>query len=111
VYRQIGVEVKRRGAHAWDERAGTSKATKLRCWRKGAAGARLASCERECRRGRVRKVCGSVRAPLAKRSLVQRMQLPLEGVDRRRVQEAEGHRALLAATAWCMRWAWYRRFR
>jgi phytoene synthase len=30
VYRQIGVVVKRRGARAWDERAGTSKATKLR---------------------------------------------------------------------------------
>lgn len=30
VYRQIGIEVKRRGAHAWDTRAGTSRATKLR---------------------------------------------------------------------------------
>jgi phytoene synthase len=30
VYRQIGVEVKARGARAWDERVGTSKATKLR---------------------------------------------------------------------------------
>jgi phytoene synthase len=30
VYRQIGVVVKQRGAHAWDERAGTSKAAKLR---------------------------------------------------------------------------------
>lgn len=30
VYRQIGVEVKRRGARAWDERVGTSKAAKLR---------------------------------------------------------------------------------
>ncbi|ALK95841.1 phytoene synthase [Massilia sp. WF1] len=30
VYRQIGIVVKRRGARAWDERAGTSKATKLR---------------------------------------------------------------------------------
>ncbi len=30
VYRQIGVEVKRRGPRAWDERVGTSKATKLR---------------------------------------------------------------------------------
>lgn len=30
VYRQIGIEVKRRGARAWDERVGTSKATKLR---------------------------------------------------------------------------------
>jgi phytoene synthase len=30
VYRQIGVEVKRRGARAWDARAGTSRATKLR---------------------------------------------------------------------------------
>jgi len=29
VYRQIGIEVKRRGAHAWDERVGTSKAAKL----------------------------------------------------------------------------------
>lgn len=29
VYRQIGIVVKRRGAHAWDERAGTSKLTKL----------------------------------------------------------------------------------
>jgi phytoene synthase len=30
VYREIGVVVRRRGMHAWDERAGTSKATKLR---------------------------------------------------------------------------------
>jgi len=30
VYRQIGVVVRRRGARAWDTRAGTSKATKLR---------------------------------------------------------------------------------
>ena len=30
VYRQIGIEVKRRGVRAWDERAGTSKAAKLR---------------------------------------------------------------------------------
>lgn len=30
VYRQIGIVVKRRGARAWDERAGTGKATKLR---------------------------------------------------------------------------------
>lgn len=30
VYREIGIVVKRRGVHAWDERAGTSKATKLR---------------------------------------------------------------------------------
>jgi len=35
VYRQIGVVVKRRGAHAWDERAGTSKATKLLLLAKG----------------------------------------------------------------------------
>jgi phytoene synthase len=30
VYRQIGIEVRRRGARAWDARAGTSRATKLR---------------------------------------------------------------------------------
>ncbi|WP_413672594.1 15-cis-phytoene synthase CrtB [Massilia cellulosiltytica] len=30
VYRAIGIEVKRRGARAWDTRAGTSRATKLR---------------------------------------------------------------------------------
>jgi phytoene synthase len=30
VYRQIGIEVKRRGPRAWDTRAGTSRATKLR---------------------------------------------------------------------------------
>jgi phytoene synthase len=44
VYRQIGVVVKRRGAHAWDERAGTSKATKLRLLAEGglqAIGSRL----------------------------------------------------------------------
>jgi phytoene synthase len=35
VYRQIGVVVKRRGAHAWDERAGTSKVTKLRLLAEG----------------------------------------------------------------------------
>ncbi|OON64040.1 phytoene synthase [Massilia sp. KIM] len=36
VYRQIGIEVKRRGARAWDERCGTSKATKL--WLLGKGG-------------------------------------------------------------------------
>lgn len=44
VYRQIGIEVKRRGPHAWDERAGTGKATKLWLLAKGAGsalGARL----------------------------------------------------------------------
>ena len=30
VYRQIGIEVKARGPRAWDERVGTSKATKLK---------------------------------------------------------------------------------
>ena len=35
VYRQIGVVVKRRGAQAWDARAGTSKATKLRLLAEG----------------------------------------------------------------------------
>ena len=37
VYRQIGIEVKRRGAHAWDERVGTSKAAKLRLLALGGA--------------------------------------------------------------------------
>jgi phytoene synthase len=37
VYRQIGIEVKRRGAHAWDGRAGTTKAMKLWLLAKGAA--------------------------------------------------------------------------
>ncbi len=35
VYRQIGIVVKRRGAHAWDGRAGTSKAMKLWLLAKG----------------------------------------------------------------------------
>ena len=35
VYRQIGIEVKRRGANAWDERVGTSKAEKLWLLAKG----------------------------------------------------------------------------
>jgi phytoene synthase len=35
VYRQIGIEVKRRGPRAWDERAGTSRAAKLRLLAKG----------------------------------------------------------------------------
>ena len=39
VYRQIGIEVKRRGVQAWDERAGTGKATKLWLLAKGAASA------------------------------------------------------------------------
>ena len=39
VYRQIGVEVKRRGAHAWDGRAGTTKAMKLWLLAKGAGSA------------------------------------------------------------------------
>lgn len=37
VYRQIGIEVRRRGAHAWDERVGTSKAAKLWMLAKGGA--------------------------------------------------------------------------
>ncbi|WP_306395946.1 15-cis-phytoene synthase CrtB [Telluria beijingensis] len=37
VYRQIGIEVKRRGARAWDERVGTSKAAKLRLLALGGA--------------------------------------------------------------------------
>lgn len=39
VYRQIGIEVKRRGSHAWDERAGTTRATKLWLLAKGAGSA------------------------------------------------------------------------
>ncbi|MDR7050106.1 phytoene synthase [Duganella sp. 3397] len=39
VYRQIGVEVKARGAHAWDERVGTSKAAKLWLLAKGGVSA------------------------------------------------------------------------
>lgn len=39
VYRQIGIEVKRRGARAWDRRAGTGKATKLWLLATGAASA------------------------------------------------------------------------
>ena len=35
VYRQIGIVVKRRGARAWIDRAGTSKATKLRLLAEG----------------------------------------------------------------------------
>jgi phytoene synthase len=41
VYRQIGIEVKARGPHAWDERVGTSKATKLKLLAKGGAEALL----------------------------------------------------------------------
>ena len=37
VYRQIGIEVKRRGPRAWDERVGTSKAMKLWLLAKGGA--------------------------------------------------------------------------
>ena len=37
VYRQIGIVVKRRGAHAWDQRAGTGKAMKLWLLARGAA--------------------------------------------------------------------------
>ncbi|MET0322274.1 MAG: 15-cis-phytoene synthase CrtB [Duganella sp.] len=39
VYRQIGIEVKRRGSHAWDERVGTSKAAKLWLLAKGGVSA------------------------------------------------------------------------
>jgi len=39
VYREIGIVVKRRGARAWDQRAGTSKAAKLWLLAKGGAGA------------------------------------------------------------------------
>ena len=35
VYRQIGIDVRARGAHAWDQRVSTSKATKLRLLAKG----------------------------------------------------------------------------
>jgi phytoene synthase len=36
VYRQIGIDVRARGVHAWDARVSTSKATKLRLLAKGA---------------------------------------------------------------------------
>jgi len=39
VYRQIGIEVKKRGPRAWDERAGTSSAAKLWLLAKGGVGA------------------------------------------------------------------------
>jgi phytoene synthase len=39
VYRQIGINVKARGAHAWDERVGTSRATKLWLLAKGGVSA------------------------------------------------------------------------
>lgn len=39
VYREIGIEVKRRGPHAWDARTGTGKATKLWLLMKGAVSA------------------------------------------------------------------------
>lgn len=39
VYRQIGIEVKARGAHAWDVRVGTSKAAKLWLLAKGGVSA------------------------------------------------------------------------
>ena len=39
VYRQIGIEVRRRGVHAWDERVGTSRAAKLWLLAKGGADA------------------------------------------------------------------------
>ncbi|TLX53412.1 phytoene/squalene synthase family protein [Stutzerimonas nosocomialis] len=42
VYRQIGIEVKARGAHAWDSRVSTSRAQKLR-FLLGGAGTALAS--------------------------------------------------------------------
>jgi len=35
VYRQIGIDLQRRGARAWDERVGTSKAAKLRLLARG----------------------------------------------------------------------------
>ena len=41
VYRQIGIEVKARGPRAWDERVGTSKATKLILLAKGGVEALL----------------------------------------------------------------------
>jgi phytoene synthase len=46
VYRQIGIEVKRRGPRAWDKRAGTGKAMKLWLLAKGAGtalGSRLSA--------------------------------------------------------------------
>lgn len=39
VYRQIGINVKARGPRAWDERVGTSRATKVWLLAKGGAGA------------------------------------------------------------------------
>jgi phytoene synthase len=46
VYRQIGIEVKRRGAHAWDERTGTSRAAKLRLLAKGGVDALISRVRR-----------------------------------------------------------------
>jgi phytoene synthase len=46
VYRQIGIEVKRRGVSAWDERVGTSKATKLWLLAKGGVRALISRLQR-----------------------------------------------------------------
>ncbi len=46
VYRQIGIEVKARGPRAWDERVGTSKATKLLLLVKGGVEALLSRLRR-----------------------------------------------------------------
>lgn len=50
VYRQIGIEVKRRGPRAWDERVGTSRATKLWLLAKGGAVALLSRFRRPAAR-------------------------------------------------------------
>jgi phytoene synthase len=46
VYRQIGIDVKARGPHAWDERIGTSRATKLRLLAMGGVDAVLSRASR-----------------------------------------------------------------
>ncbi|WUR12938.1 15-cis-phytoene synthase CrtB [[Empedobacter] haloabium] len=50
VYRQIGIEVKRRGPNAWDERVGTSKATKLWLLAKGGVRALISRLQRPAAR-------------------------------------------------------------
>ncbi|WP_229425665.1 phytoene/squalene synthase family protein [Massilia sp. Se16.2.3] len=116
VYRQIGIEVKRRGAHAWDERVGTSKTMKLWLLAKGGVTAltsRLASAQPRPAHLWQRPPEGTPEGTPEGGSAPPcsacncRLRVAAEGAYRKPKETAPS----LPATAWCMRWAWYSRFR
>jgi phytoene synthase len=110
VYRQIGIEVKRRGAHAWDERAGTTRATKLRLLAPGGVQALASRLSPRSATARRPAGCGSVPTPRGAPPCSAcncRLSRSTGGAYRKPKDTAPS----LPSTAWCMRCAWYSRLR